>query len=337
MLAAHTIPEGDAEAVWDGRSSILFATIAGVSLGLLSSGVERPRSGERGRVARIVVLRGVVLMLLGVLLTFLQTPIAIILDTYGFLFIVAVPLLFAPRWAVALVAGASALAGPWVVAALTTAVEGATGRAAAVLEGPWAYFPVRWLIDAYPAPVWLAYLAVGILIARSDLSSRRTQLVLVAAGGLVAVVGYTVADALGTPVLAHDDTTAEVIASGGVAVAVIGVLVWLTSSAAAPLATLARRVLWPLGAVGSLPLTLYTAQIVVIFVVVETVDYTGGWLGWQTVPLFLAVAIPSVLAACLWRLRFEQGPLEWLLSRVTTHRPWPRRRASGSPDGPSTG
>lgn len=325
MLAAHTVPEGDAEFVWDGRSSILFATIAGVSLGLMSGGAHRPAPDRRGGVARVIVLRGLALIVIGVLLTFLQTPIAIILDTYGFLFIVALPLLYAPRWVVALVAAGAALAGPWLVETITRAIEGTTGATATAFESPWAYFPVRWLVDAYPTPVWLAYIAVGILIARSDLRRRRTQYVLVAAGGLAAVLGYSLADALGSPVLAHDDSTAEVIATGGVAVALIGALVWLTESAAERLVRWSRRALWPLAAVGSMPLTIYTVQIVVISIIVETVPYTGGYLGWQTVPLFFTLALPSFAVACLWRLRFDQGPLEWLLSRLTTQRPWPRR------------
>ncbi|MFB2554739.1 DUF418 domain-containing protein [Herbiconiux liangxiaofengii] len=328
MLAAHTVPEGDAEAVWDGRSSILFATIAGVSLGLLSAGARRPRRGDRGRVARIVALRGVALVLLGMLLTFLQTPIAIILDTYGFLFVVALPLLYAPRWVVAAVAALATFGGPWAVDAISTAIDNATGPVETALDGPWAYFPVRWLIDAYPAPVWLAYLAIGILIARSDVRRRHTQFALVGVGGLAAVLGYTLAAAVATPVLAHDDSTAEVIASGGVAAAVIGLLLWLCDSPTvrSPVQRAARLVLSPLAAAGSLPLTLYTIQILVIFVVVETVDYAGGWLGWQTVPLFFALAIPSLALAWVYRRRFTQGPLEWLLSRITTQRPWPRRR-----------
>jgi hypothetical protein len=292
----------------------------------MSGGSRRPAPNGRGRLARVVVLRGVLLILIGVLLTFLETPIAIILDTYGFLFLVALPLLYCPRWLLGVVAAAAAVAGPWVVQQVLIAIEGSTGATATAFESPWAYFPVRWLTDAYPAPVWLAYIAVGILIARSDLRRRGTQYALVAIGGVAAVLGYTVADALGPPVLAHDDSTAEVIASGGLAVALVGAFVWLTESTAERVRRTARRVLWPVGAVGSMPLTVYTAQIIVIFVIVETVPYTGGYLGWQTVPLFFALAVPSIAVAFLWRLRFAQGPLEWLLSRLTTQRPWPRRR-----------
>jgi uncharacterized membrane protein YeiB len=80
-----------------------------------------------------------------------------------------------------------------------------------------------------------------------------------------------------------------------------------------------------------MPLTIYTAQIIGIAVAVELVPHEE-WLGWQSVPLFFVFAIPSLVLACAWKLVFTQGPLEWVFSRLTTHRPWPRRRKSPSGD-----
>ena len=330
MIVAHTVPETDAETVFDGRSSILFATIAGVSLGLMSGGPAGTTAGSRGRVARSVALRGLLLIILGLALTALDTPIAIILDTYGFLFLVAIPLLFAPRWVVAVVAAAAAFLGPPLVEALTTLIEGATGPAAAALASPWAFLPERWLVGTYPAPVWLAYIAIGILIARADVRERRTQLALMLTGVLAALVVYTTAAAARQPVLAHDDSTWEVLASGGVAIAVIGAFTWLTESSPERMRRVAPRALWPLQAAGSMPLTVYSVQIVLIWVYVEFIDDSTGWLEWQSLPLFFELALPLLLAASLWRLRFEQGPLEWLVSRITLQRSW--RRGKGPSD-----
>jgi uncharacterized membrane protein len=326
MLYAHTVPETDGETVFDGRSSILFATIAGVSLGLMAGGTRRPETGARGHVARVVALRGLVLIVFGLCLTAFDTPIAIILDTYGFLFLLAIPLLFAPRWVVAAVAALSAVVGPLAVAALDGAIDGATGQAATALDSAWAYFPTRWLIDAYPAPVWLAYIAVGILVSRFGIRRLSSQAALVAVGGILALSTYTIAAATGHAVLAHDDTTAEVLASGGVALVVIGALAWLTESTPDAARTVAKRLLWPLSAAGSMPLTVYSAQIVVIWLYIGSVEYTG-FLGWQNLPLFFELAVPTLILASLWRLRFEQGPLEWLVSRVTTQRRWRREPA----------
>jgi uncharacterized membrane protein len=317
MLFAHTVPETDTETVFDGRSSILFAVIAGVSLGLMTGGSRGVAPDARGRAATIVAPRGLVLILLGVLLTGFDIPIAIILDTYGFLFLVAIPLLYAPRWLIAVVAAAAALLGPLAV----TALDDATGRAAAVLDSAWLFYPERWLVGTYPAPVWLAYIAIGLLIARSGIRRPAVQRTLMVVAGLAAIAGYAVAAAAGQPVFAHDDSTAEVIASGGVAVALIGVLVWLSESTPARVQRLSSRILWPLSSAGSMPLTVYCAQIVALWAYIENTDYTG-FLGWQNAPLFVALAVPTLGLASLWRLRFEQGPLEWLVSRLTTQRPW---------------
>src|SRR5215213_6909725 len=97
MFVAHVLPDGDTENLADGRSSVLFATLAGVSLGLLTGGAEPPPSGSRRRLVGGVALRGLTLILLGLVLWPLGSGIAIILDYYGVFFLVLLPLLFAPR------------------------------------------------------------------------------------------------------------------------------------------------------------------------------------------------------------------------------------------------
>ncbi|MFB2582551.1 DUF418 domain-containing protein [Herbiconiux sp. P15] len=325
MLAAHTVPEGEEEALWDGRSSVLFALVAGISLGLLAGGTRRPLPGTRARTARIVALRALLLIILGIALTLLETPIAIILDTYGFLFAVAIPLLFAPRWLLGVVAALSAVVGPPLVTWLSdaaNAAESTGGPAAQLIGSPWAYFPEAWLYGVYPAPVWLAYIATGILIARCDLRRRRTQVGMLVTGAVLAAIGYLGGVLRDDPVIAHTNTTAEVVATGGLAVAVVGLVLLVTAPGESTRARWARVIAHPVAAAGSMPLTLYTAQIVVIAIIVRTVPGAEVGLDWQTTPLFFALAVPALAVATLWSLRFEQGPLEWLFSRLSTQRPW---------------
>ncbi|HEY8589621.1 MAG TPA: hypothetical protein VIL55_08725, partial [Naasia sp.] len=47
MFVAHLLP-GEGETLADGRSSVLFATLAGVSLGLMTGGANPAPRGERG-------------------------------------------------------------------------------------------------------------------------------------------------------------------------------------------------------------------------------------------------------------------------------------------------
>src|SRR6186713_1079185 len=76
MFAAHVAFEGD-EHWYDGRPSILFATVAGVSLGLITGGAEPAPRGERGRHYGGVALRGLALIALGAFLTVvIQPPLA---------------------------------------------------------------------------------------------------------------------------------------------------------------------------------------------------------------------------------------------------------------------
>ena len=93
------------ENFFDGRSSILFATVAGVSLGLLTGGSDPPPPGSRGFPRAAIAIRGAALILLGILLTtLLHPPLAVILDYYGLAFLLLIPLLFAPPAVLALAA-----------------------------------------------------------------------------------------------------------------------------------------------------------------------------------------------------------------------------------------
>jgi hypothetical protein len=72
-----------------GRASILFATLAGLSLALVTGGART--NGERvpGRAKRRIAVRAGIIFAIGVGLTMWDTPVAIILAYYGVLFLIA--------------------------------------------------------------------------------------------------------------------------------------------------------------------------------------------------------------------------------------------------------
>lgn len=305
MFVAHTVLVGG-EKIVDGRSAILFATVAGVSLGLLTGGAAPPGPGARGRARITIVVRGAVLVLLGIGLTFfLRPPIAVILDYYGFGFLVLLGLLFAARPVLAGVAVVAAVAGPPLVALVSDAAKFDE------LAAPVQLF-ARWLIyGEYPMLVWSAYLLVGLILARSDLRRRVTAVVALASGALGAILGYGAAALLpGVTAAAHTDTTAEVLGSGGVAVAVIGALALLDSATGfgERVARILRFLLAPVAAAGAMPLTLYTAQAIVLAIVHAVVEEHGRWVvpGW----LLPALVVGSLVVATLWRRFVGTGPLE---------------------------
>lgn len=326
MFAAHTILSGG-ERFFDGRSAILFATVAGVSLGLITGAASPPPAGDRGTARATVVIRGAVLVLLGVTLTqFVRPPIAVILDYYGFAFLLLVPLLFVTRPLLAALAVVVAFAAPPFVALVT----GGT---------PFADLPelvqlfARWLLyGEYPVLIWLAFLLIGLLLARADLRRRRTAVAALVLGAVAAGCGYAAALAIPNVVAdAHSGTTAEVVGSGGVAVAIIGGLS-LLDSATGPgeqVARVLRAVLSPVAAAGAMALTLYTAQAIALAIVRITLPDPDRWQvpGWT----FAALAIAALGFAVIWRRLVGTGPLEAALralTRIAVRGPRPPRVAA---------
>jgi uncharacterized membrane protein YeiB len=310
MFVAHAMPRAnEAELLVDGRSSILFATLAGVSMGLLSGAMDPPPPGERSSIRRVVLVRALVIFLLGVLLWTLGSEIAIILDYYAIMFLLMLPLLFAGRVALLTTAAVLLLAAP----ILARLLDPGSRVPESVLDVGREYL----LTGYYPALVWLPVLLLGLVAARSGLERRRTQAWLVGGGSVAAVAGYGGAFLLpGGTAEAHSGSTAEILGSGGTALAILGLL--LVATTAGRLGEGARVVLWPLGAAGGLALTVYTAQIVVLAMAAGARDAGGpDYPGW---PLLIGLALASLAGASLWRYFLGRGPLERLLTALAGKR-----------------
>ncbi|SMH31377.1 Uncharacterized membrane protein YeiB [Rathayibacter oskolensis] len=318
MFAAHLAPVGR-EMPWDGRSSVLFAVLAGVSIGLMTGGASR--SSHPLRDTGSILLRGLYLLVIGVALTLLGTPIAVILPHYGVMFAVAALLLFLPRAALAGLVVVFAVIGPVVVDQLVLSGTAWLARLPPE-EALLARMPLTWLTQYYPVPSWLAYVVLGLLIARCDIRSRTTQRWLVLGGFAGVVLGYGGGLVLGGPesIEAHSSTTAELLGAGGVAAIAIGSLTALTERV-----PLLRRITAPIAAVGAMPLTIYSVQLVALAVYLvpyEPFDFEA-WRSWT---LLAGFVFGSIAFALLWRRFVGQGPLEWLLSRASLRprRPAPR-------------
>jgi uncharacterized membrane protein YeiB len=307
--------------VVNGRSSILFAVLAGISVALLSGRTVPVDGGDlvRARV-RIFVRAGWVLVIGGALEA-LGTDIDIILGVYAVLFVLALPFLRWPPRRLFLAAGVLAVLTPLVDLLLAQFVE-----ANDAYDAPFVSLSVT---GAYPALIWWAFILVGLAVGRCDLASARVRMRLVAAGVGLALLGYgggwltTQWWAGGQPVQgpddfsqrpdewdpvwltgasAHSGTTFEIAGSVGVAFLVIAVCL----VAAGRL----QRVLFPLASVGSMALTAYVGTAVAAWVL-GTLDYTTNW------PWVVYVVATLVLATA-WRLTFGRGPLERLLTWSST-------------------
>lgn len=337
MFAAHltiTTPVvWTAPATWtglvDGRSSILFATLAGASLALWSTTSSRGRQLETAR--GLLIGRAAAIWLVGVLLIALAVPVHVILPAYGVLFAVGGALLGLRSRALFVLAASLALVMPFVVATIngTGFGEPATGSALWVVLLGWHY----------PFLLWSAFLAAGMGAGRLlRASPARHAAGLLAVGALLAVVGYGVLGPIGNSAAArssidpgtvdvdtwflsilqdepHSSGVGEAIGSGGFALAVIGVCVLAGMT---PL----RWVLWPLRAVGSMPLTAYVAHLAVWAVWIAAERARTGAVesvaGFRALEPFWPMAIGVTIGCVLWSALVGRGPLEAGVARLAT-------------------
>lgn len=346
MIAAHVIPRtSDAELIVDGRPSILFAVLAGLSLGLLAPTRAAAAPGDareaRGRARLALATRALLLMVLGLWLWSLPTNIAIILDAYGLMFLLMVPLLFANRAVLAIVAASILAAGPLLVSLtdelpLFSVYSGATpvDRVVDLVSDPVTVIADAFLTGYYPALLWVPLLCAGLIATRSDLTSTVTRLLMVTLGLAASLAGYGSALFLpGVTAEAHAVTPAELLASGGLAIAIIGAALLACDSPGA-VGRASRIVLSPLIAIGRMPLTIYTLHVLLIALATETfgIGPAGAYAspdGWW---MLVALLVISAGLALIAMRQGARGPLELLLARATAAVARPRRRPAAVAD-----
>ncbi|WP_030177956.1 DUF418 domain-containing protein [Streptomyces sp. NRRL S-813] len=179
-----------------GRSSALFALLAGFSL-VIITGRPQPRTGTAGRqaVARIMI-RSVVLVVLGYALTALDTGVDVILSFYGLLFLVVLPLHRLRARTLAVTAGAGALILPQVLYVAQRAIEAGTWADTVTTRDPLARITGTGGImelmftGGYPVLTWMPFLLTGMAVARLDLGRPGIRSRLALAGGALALIGY---------------------------------------------------------------------------------------------------------------------------------------------------
>ena len=328
MMGPHTAPIAPFDwghpASWldivNGRPSILFALLAGVSIGLLSGGIRAHEGVPLVQARMRILVRAVVIFALGGLLSMLGTPVAVVLEFYAVLFVLLLPFL---RWSpqrLLLLAGVLALACPVVVTVATNALL-LSGRGSTI-----SYLAVT---GYFPAVLWIVFPLVGLALARCDLNSARTRLVTLVTGAALAALGYSVgvlvdAQVPGEPgprypltvpaadrvfdlgelatAAAHSGSPFEVVGSTGFALAVVAIACYVADLA--PLAT------HPLAATGSMALSVYTAHIVALAILGATEDT-------KHVAVYAAFVAVALLASTLWARVLGRGPLERGLTRLS--------------------
>ena len=329
MMAVHTLDPGPFPWVewmpdnWDqtvrGRSAILFAVIAGISIAILS-GRNRPYTGVPLLQARMrILVRAVVIFGWGgVLWAIPDQPLAIILEFYAVTFALALPFLSVPPRVLLPLTGVLAIVLPAVMFVLQNLnARGELGDPAII---------VRMMITGtYPAMTWIVYVLLGLAVGRLDLESTSVRIRLFLAGWALALAGilgarwaaqtwpppeYGSDNVVGRFDLrrmatteAHTETWFEVVGSCGVALVIV--------VACIVIAPRARVLVYPLAATGAMALSVYSIHAISMPWIWDHLDLDNQY------QIYLWTVAITLVASTLWRLIVGQGPLEWVLSGLS--------------------
>lgn len=343
MFYAHVGPRleftgigGFLDSLPDGRSSILFALLAGISLSILT-GRNVPYGGERMRTSRLRIFgRSVVLLVIAGILSVFGAPVAIILGCYAAWFITSLPM---TRWhskRLFTVAGCIAIVGPITLNLSIWALQNLNLWPGIDNNG---YIVDVFITGMYPGVVYMAYVLAGMGLGRLDLTRKYVQTMLVAAGSVLMIAGYgsawifsqifrtaLAADPVQVPVdpdlvgiqpwlglpfpdihlwagaEPHTHTIFEAVGSGGFGITFLGVCLLIGG--------LARTALYPVAAVGSMSLSAYSAHVIAIAFNLDW-NYTESWF-----PI-LALILASLVLCTAWKFVSSRGPLEWVMWKVS--------------------
>ncbi len=359
MYAAHVGPEpaiggplGLLAELPRGRSSALFALLAGFSL-VLITGRPRPHTGRAGRqAAGRVVVRALVLIAAGYALTALDTDIDVILSFYGLLFLLLLPVHRLRARTLTLLAAASALLMPQLLYLVWRAAYDGDWADAFVgadplarLTGTDGLFELLFTGE-YPVMTWMPFVLAGMALARLDLGSGRIRRRLAWTGTALAVLGYggswlalhTVPHARAAVAAATDgdagasawwsDTVGGLDDGTPAAWLLVGAphsqstfsvlgntgVALLVVAACVTAAARMPRLTRLAGPVAAVGAVALSAYVAHILVIARF------GMAEETEPALLALGVLSaaaLLAATLWTRYFRRGPLEYLLHRAT--------------------
>ncbi|PBB07280.1 hypothetical protein CKW39_14610 [Kocuria sp. WRN011] len=330
--------------LFGGHSAALFAVLAGVSLAFLTGG-RNPRKGIDARRARVgIAVRALMLFALGLLLNTLDFPAYNILIYYGLMFLLAIPFtIMSVRWLLTS-AALFMIFAPMLMQFSLTVLPGHVHDNANLVDlvsEPGTVLAELFLTGTYPALPWMAFICLGMALGRLPLTRDRTQILMVIFGAVIAAVAkglsmlmllrFDVREALvaATPWLTnkevmtiqnygpdpelptttmswllisgpHTNTPFAIAVSAGLAMVALGIFLlicrWI------------GRFLAPLGAMGSMTLTIYSAHLV--FLAFVPISETPMF--WLIVQIAVAA-----LVATAWQHALGSGPLERFVTKAS--------------------
>lgn len=313
----------------DGRASALFVILAGVGISLMTNAARLAGDATALRQQRISLLKRAA-FLFGFGLLYIWIWPADILHYYGVYIALAAALLTVSARLLLILATAFCL----IFTTLFFSVDYSQNWNWDLLHYSNFWTASGFLLNLFfngfhPFFPWAGFLLVGLVIGRLDMHAPATRRRVLLAGVTAMIIAQLLAWVL-FYALGNWEQTASLrylfsktdpmpplpvymISAAGSACIVIVLCIYLAEKFAEAL------VMRALVHTGQLALSLYLAHVLPGMVVLEELGYLEG----QT--LGMAVAAAFVFFSCalvfshLWRRKFSQGPLEWLLRRLTNH------------------
>ena len=358
-------------AIFAGRASALFAVLAGCSL-VLSTRSRMAESGRLRDAAPSVLIRAAAIILIGLCLGSISSLLAVILVNYGIMFALALFFLRLRAGALFAIAGAWMVLSPivsmWVRSTLLLEPS-YLPMGFFDLATPGTMLTDLFLTGYYPVLQWLSYILLGMAVAKLDIGRHLRALFTAGLGLFVAGRGASwillnvfggdsalvaVSQMWGTDLTAalftgsygvtpatswwwlaiagpHSGTPFDLLSTGGTAVMTIA-----ACQAAALLLGRRSWVLAPLSAPGSMPLSVYSAHVVLLEItrsqIVGDPMEESATTGEQTLE-FVIHALTFVLLPLVWKAFVNtRGPLEGGIAAVIrAASPGSKRPASDRP------
>lgn len=296
-----------------GRSAATFVVLAGMGFTMGT------RHLEYSEAVKQTIRRSIFLLTLG-MLNCMVFP-ADIIHYYGIYFLVGAALLSVGSRSL-LFCGLSIILGFPLLSLLIDYSSGWNWTSLEYLDFWTINGFVRHLIfnGWHPVLPWVAFLLWGMFLARTALQTTRVQVAMIVGGATCAAIAHGLStlgitlwpsykDFMGVTPL--PPMPLYIFASAGIATALTGLCIVIMQRWG-QFASL--RVLLP---AGRMTLTLYIAHILLGMGTLEAM----GWLQGQGLVQVAAAAatycILAIVFAWVWAKFFQQGPLEWLMRRLT--------------------
>ncbi|HEX5596303.1 MAG TPA: heparan-alpha-glucosaminide N-acetyltransferase domain-containing protein [Micromonosporaceae bacterium] len=206
MIILHSVYESNADGqptwsftAFSGRAAAAFAVLSGVGIAFATGRRRAQFFGGRATVAALAA-RALAIGAIGLLLGDADAVLnAVILPYLAVAFLLAIPLVFLPTWAIAVIGMALAAGMPALSHVLRPQLaEPSLGNAT---FGYLVTRPVELLTELsitgfYPALSWLAYVCAGLVIGRLDLTKLKVAIALLGVGIVLGVGAPAASSAL---------------------------------------------------------------------------------------------------------------------------------------------